>query len=105
MLAYGLAWDGIRIPFGRAVRDGAGRVDLPRDRVPLGRRRVAPRRADGGRGWGRGSRSRSGTRGVRSPPRDGAARLRMAELDRLEECGGDGQTVPPGGGETQPAGA
>src|SRR5437879_8447752 len=110
MLAYGLVWDGIRIPLGRAVRDGADRVEEPRDRVPLRLRGVAPHRADGCRG-GWGSRSRSGTRGVwpagptrppRPPPWGGAARLWMAKLDRVGESGGDGQAGPPGGGETQP---
>src|SRR5207245_9964079 len=109
MLAYGLVWGGSRIPLGRAVRDGADRVEEPRDRVPLRPRGVAPRRADGGRGGRRGRRGdrrRAGTRRVgptRPPPGGGAARLRMAKLDRVGECGGGGQGAPPGGVETQAA--
>src|SRR5256885_9823156 len=86
MLAYGLVWDGIRIPLGRAVRDGADRVEEPRDRVPLRLRGVAPHRADGCRGGG-GGRRRSGARGVwpagptPPPPRGGAAPLWVAEID------------------------
>src|SRR6266480_3184882 len=105
MLSYGLVWDGIRIPLGRAVRDGACRVQRSRDRVPLRRRRIAPRRAD--RSGRRGHRNRSGTRGVRlpfgegAPPAGPAARLRVAELDRLEERGGDGQAVSPRRSEAQ----
>src|SRR5881296_1377683 len=101
MLPYGLVWDGIRIPLGRAVRDGACRVQRSQDRVPRRRRRIAPRRAD--RSGRRGDRSRAGTRGVRLPFGEGAppappappACLRVAELDRLEERGGDGQAVSP----------
>src|SRR5256885_13782113 len=80
MLAYGLVWDGIRIPLGRAVRDGADRVEEPRDRVPLRLRGVAPHRADGCRGGG-GGRGRAGARGgwpagpPPAPPRGGAAPL------------------------------
>src|SRR6266702_5864292 len=99
ILPYGLAWDGIRVRLRRAVRDGARRVLALRDRVPFRRRRVTPRRAD--RSHRRGGRRRSGTRGVRFPLRHGAARLRVAELDRLEERRGDGQAVAPGGSETQ----
>src|SRR2546426_5555635 len=87
ILPYGLAWDGIRVRLRRAVRDGARRVLTLRDGVPFRRRRVTPRRAD--RSDRRGNRRRSGTRGVRLPLRHGPARLRVAELDRLEECRGD----------------
>src|SRR3989442_4126466 len=88
MLAYGLVWDGIRIPLGRAVRDGADRVEEPEDRVPLGPRGVAPRRADasgGGRGGrgGRGSRGRSGARRVgatRASPWRGPSRPGGGEI-------------------------
>src|SRR2546427_618718 len=99
ILPYGLAWDGIRVRLRRAVRDGAGRVLALRDGVPFRRRRVTPRRAD--RGHRRGDRRRPGTRGVWLPLRHGPARLRVAELDRLEECRGDEQAVAPGGSEAQ----
>src|SRR5207253_9650838 len=99
ILPYGLAWDGIRVRLRRAVRDGARRVLALRDGVPFRRRRVTPRRAD--RSHRRGNRRRSGTRGVRLPLRHGPARLRVAELDRLEECRRDGQAVAPGGSEAQ----
>src|SRR5881397_2842484 len=79
ILPYGLAWDGIGVPFRR--------------------RRVTPHLAD--RSHRRGGGSGSGTRGVRLPLRDGPARLRVAELDRLEERRSDGQTVAPGGSEAQ----
>src|SRR6266513_2104374 len=99
MLPYGLVWDGIRIRLRRAVRDGACGIRDPRDGVPLRRRRVAPRWAHGsgsGSDW-RTHRSGSGTRGVRLPLRNGATRLRVTKLDRLEKRGGDGQAVSPGG--------
>src|SRR3989442_5869724 len=99
ILPYGLAWDGIRVRLRRAVRDGAHRVLALRDGVPFRRHRVTPRRAD--RSHRRGNRRRPGTRGVRLPLRHGPARLRVAELDRLEECRGDGQAVAPGGREAQ----
>src|SRR2546429_3371349 len=99
ILPYGLAWDDIRVRLRRAVRDGARRVLALRDGVPFRRRRVTPRRAD--RSHRRGDRRRSGTRGVRLPLRHGPARLRVAELDRLEECRRDGQAVAPGGSEAQ----
>src|SRR5881398_1651054 len=83
ILPYGLAWDGIRVRLRRAVRDGARRVLALRDGVPFRRRRVTPRRAD--RSHRRGDWRRSRTRGVRLPLRHGPARLRVAELDRLEE--------------------
>src|SRR6058998_1815592 len=99
ILPYGLAWDGIRVRLRRAVRDGARRVLALRDGVPFRRRRVTPHLAD--RSHRRGGGSGSGTRGVRLPLRDGPARLRVAELDRLEERRSDGQTVAPGGSEAQ----
>src|SRR2546429_279404 len=86
MLAYGLVWDGIRIPLGRAVRDGADRVEEPRDRVPLRPRGVAPRRADasgGGGGGGGGGPGRAGGRrggAPLAPPRGGAAPPRRGAL-------------------------
>src|SRR5690348_3771276 len=103
ILPYGLVWDAIRVRLGRAVGYGACRVRSRRGRVPRHWRRVTPRRPDRSHGWRGGSGS--GTRGVRLPLRNGPARLRMAELDRLEERGGDGQAVPPGGSEPQLAGA
>src|SRR5438046_819179 len=99
ILPYGLVWDAIRVRLRRAVGDGARRVQALWDRVPLGGRRVTPHLAD--RSRRRGDRRRSGTRGVRLPLRHGPARLRVAELDRLEECRGDGQAVAPGGSEAQ----
>src|SRR3989440_6657561 len=60
ILPYGLAWDGIRVRFRRAVRDGARRVLALRDGVPFRRRRVTPRRAD--RSHRRGDRDRKSTR-------------------------------------------
>src|SRR2546430_14389408 len=96
MLAYGLVWDGIRIPLGRAVRDGADRVEEPRDRVPLRPRGVAPRRADasgGGRRGGRGGRGRGGGGrggGPRGPPRGGGGRPRVAGTRGREGRGGGG---------------
>src|SRR5438094_10398556 len=90
MLAYGLVWDGIRIPLGRAVRDGADRVEEPRGRVPLRLRGVAPHRADGCRG-GWGSRSRSGTRGVWP-----AGPTRPPPVGRRGPLG-EGETRPVGG--------
>src|SRR5216683_1583662 len=103
MLPYGLAWDGIRIRFRRAVRDRAYRVQGARERVPSRRCRIAPHRAHRSRcgSCGCAHRSRSGTRGVRLPLRDGATRLRMPKLDRLEERRGNRQAVPPGRSETQ----
>src|SRR2546429_8999888 len=69
MLAYGLVWDGIRIPLGRAVRDGADRVEEPRDRGPLRLRGVAPHRADGCRGgWGGPGRGWRGGAWAAGPP-------------------------------------
>src|SRR2546422_7951018 len=100
MLAYGLVWDGIRIPLGRAVRDGADRVEGPRDRVPLRLRGVAPHRADGCRG-GWGGRGGSGGRGVLSarptppPPRGGGAPLWVGEISLCGGKGGEGQCGRP----------
>src|SRR5258705_7208197 len=94
--------DGIRIRLRSAVRYRECRVKQRRKGVP-------PRRANGnGNGNGSGGRGRTdrswpGTRGVRLPLRDGATRLRVPKLDRLEERGGDGQAVPPGGRKAQPA--
>src|SRR2546428_5849546 len=108
MLAYGLVWDGIRIPLGRAIRDGADRVEEPRDRVALRPRGVAPRRADasgGGRGR-RGSRSPAGTRRVGAPPPPpggGGGRPRGAEPRPVGGSRGEGTGGPPGGGGKQPA--
>src|SRR5437867_5527018 len=103
MLPYGLAWDGIRIRLRRAVWNRACRVQGARERVPLRRRRIAPRRAHWSRcgSGGCAYRSRSGTRGVRLSLRDGATRLRVAKLDRLEERRGNRQAVPPCRSETQ----
>src|SRR6267378_3573219 len=101
MLPYGLMWDGIRIRLHRAVRDGACRVQNRRERVSLGRRRVARRRAHGNGRRRLTDRRRSRTRGVRLSLRNGATRLRVPKLDRLEERGGDGQAVSPGGREAQ----
>src|SRR2546425_7697208 len=103
MLPYGLAWDGIRIRLCRAVWNRACRVQGARERVPLRRRRIAPRRAHRSRcgSGGCAHRSQSGTRGVRLPLRDGATRLRMSKLDRLEERRGNRQAVPPCRSEAQ----
>src|SRR2546421_11546202 len=94
-LLYGLVcWATIRTSLRRVVPRGVDGYRLRR----LGLRYYGSRPRSHWRRRGR-SRRRGGRRGWDGCADAGARRAYLTEFDRLEECRGDRDTVPPGWGE------